>query len=264
MPTTGRQPLGLAGLTVAPGERAAGWLTIGESWQRRGEAVPVALVRGHEPGPIAYVQAVSDGDELNGLRVVQRLLVSLQPEQMSGAVWRCRWPTQGPSRRGRPAILGTGANSTAASRARATGPSPSGWRTRCSTNSCWPATWSSISTRTASCRCCPKSESAPAGGGRSIPNHSPWRWLLGWPTSSINKGRRGSLPGRRRRGASRRSNPELGGNPGIDATAVELGLRGVLRVLGHAGILPERPAPGEPPFVARGLLAILSRPAAGW
>ncbi len=262
MPTTGRQPLGLAGLTVAPGERAAGWLTIGESWQRRGEAVPVALVRGHEPGPIAYVQAVSDGDELNGLRVVQRLLVSLQPEQMSGAV-----------------VAVPVANPGAFAARQACDP-----RDGRKLNRCFPGqSDGTVTERLAhtlfhelvlACDLVvdlhqngivPMLPEVRVRTGRRGPQHTESLALamaFGLAHILDQQGPSGQLA----RAAPARGipaiDPELGGNPGIDATAVELGLRGVLRVLGHAGILPERPAPGEPPFVARGLLAILS-PAGG-
>jgi predicted deacylase len=56
--------------------------------------------------------------------------------------------------------------------------------------------------------------------------------------------------------------PELGGNPGIAPASVELGLRGVRNILRHAGILPGLPETDGPPFVARGLMPILS-PAGG-
>jgi predicted deacylase len=48
--------------------------------------VPLAVVHGARPGKLLYLQAVSDGDELNGLAVVREVLRHVKPEELSGAL----------------------------------------------------------------------------------------------------------------------------------------------------------------------------------
>ena len=86
MPIDAVQPLRIAQVTSQPGTREHGWLPIGEDWRRRDEAVPWVLLHGSRPGPVVYVQAVSDGDELNGLAVARRLIAEIDPQRLSGAV----------------------------------------------------------------------------------------------------------------------------------------------------------------------------------
>jgi len=60
-----------------------GWLV------RRGTGpvrLPVAVINGAEDGETLYLQAVSDGDELNGLGVVNRVVPRLDPAELSGTV----------------------------------------------------------------------------------------------------------------------------------------------------------------------------------
>ena len=71
---------------AAPGEKASGWLEIGHGRDGRPVEVPVAVINGKRDGKTLYIQAVSDGDELNGLGVVRRVVPQLDPEQLSGTV----------------------------------------------------------------------------------------------------------------------------------------------------------------------------------
>ena len=48
--------------------------------------VPVSLVNGADPGKTLYLQAVSDGDELNGLSVIRQVLRRLDPGRLSGRI----------------------------------------------------------------------------------------------------------------------------------------------------------------------------------
>ncbi|WP_327050808.1 succinylglutamate desuccinylase/aspartoacylase family protein [Halomicrococcus gelatinilyticus] len=72
--------------SAAPGEIDTGRLAVGETRDGSQFGLPVAVVNGDEDGDTLYVQAVSDGDELNGLGVVQRVLPQLRPEELSGTV----------------------------------------------------------------------------------------------------------------------------------------------------------------------------------
>jgi predicted deacylase len=72
--------------TAAPGEIATGRLAVGEARDGSELGLPVAVVNGARDGKTLYVQAVSDGDELNGVGVVQRLVPRLDPEQIAGEI----------------------------------------------------------------------------------------------------------------------------------------------------------------------------------
>jgi predicted deacylase len=72
--------------SAAPGEKDTGRLTVGEARDGSEVGLPVAVVNGAREGRTLYVQAVSDGDELNGLGVVQRLYPRIDPGELSGTV----------------------------------------------------------------------------------------------------------------------------------------------------------------------------------
>ncbi|WP_436936125.1 succinylglutamate desuccinylase/aspartoacylase family protein [Halovenus marina] len=72
--------------SAAPGESDTGSLTVGEN--RAGDSVglPVAVINGAQEGKTLYLQAVSDGDELNGLGVIRRVVPQIDPAELSGTV----------------------------------------------------------------------------------------------------------------------------------------------------------------------------------
>jgi predicted deacylase len=72
--------------SAAPGEFDTGRLEVGETRDGTTVGLPVAVVNGASDGDTLYVQAVSDGDELNGLGVVSRLLPRLDPAEISGTI----------------------------------------------------------------------------------------------------------------------------------------------------------------------------------
>ena len=74
----------LGSASAAPGETDTGRLSVGEARDGSEVGLPVAVVNGADDGKTLYVQAVSDGDELNGLGVIQRLLPQLDPADISG------------------------------------------------------------------------------------------------------------------------------------------------------------------------------------
>jgi len=69
-----------------PGEMATGELAIGTGRDGREAALPVAVVNGADAGKTLYVQAASDGDELNGVGVLRRVVPQLDPAEMAGTV----------------------------------------------------------------------------------------------------------------------------------------------------------------------------------
>jgi predicted deacylase len=72
--------------SAAPGEFDAGRLPVGEARDGSEVGLPVAVVNGADDGKTLYMQAVSDGDELNGLGVLTRLLPRLDPAELSGTI----------------------------------------------------------------------------------------------------------------------------------------------------------------------------------
>ena len=73
-------------LKAEPGSRCEGYLEVGELQDTTPVRLPVTLVNGAQPGLTIYLQSVSDGDELNGLAVIRRVLRRLDPAQLHGRV----------------------------------------------------------------------------------------------------------------------------------------------------------------------------------
>ncbi|MFP4590623.1 MAG: succinylglutamate desuccinylase/aspartoacylase family protein [Halobacteriales archaeon] len=71
---------------AAAGELGVGRLPIGEHPDGASLSLPVAVLEGADDGPTLYVQAGSDGDELNGVATVGRLLRRLDPAAVSGTI----------------------------------------------------------------------------------------------------------------------------------------------------------------------------------
>lgn len=69
-----------------PGEIDTGRLSIGETRDGTAVGLPVAVINGAEDGPTVYIQAASDGDELNGVAVVTRLMRDLDPDEIAGEI----------------------------------------------------------------------------------------------------------------------------------------------------------------------------------
>jgi predicted deacylase len=76
----------LGDASAAPGETDTGRLRVGESRDGSPVALPVCVVNGADDGETLYLQAVSDGDELNGLGVLTRVVPQLDPAELAGSV----------------------------------------------------------------------------------------------------------------------------------------------------------------------------------
>ncbi|WP_255194195.1 succinylglutamate desuccinylase/aspartoacylase family protein [Natronobeatus ordinarius] len=72
--------------SAAPGEADTGRLEVGETRDGSPVGLPVAVINGARPGKTLYVQAASDGDELNGVGVVSRVVPQLDPAEISGTI----------------------------------------------------------------------------------------------------------------------------------------------------------------------------------
>ncbi|MFB6094177.1 MAG: succinylglutamate desuccinylase/aspartoacylase family protein [Halanaeroarchaeum sp.] len=76
----------LGSASAAPGEVDTGRLEVGETRDGSPVGLPVAVINGAESGRTLYLQAVSDGDELNGLGVLTRVVPQLDPDELAGEV----------------------------------------------------------------------------------------------------------------------------------------------------------------------------------
>lgn len=72
--------------SAAPGETAVGRLDIGETRDGTPAGLPVCVINGSEQGRTLYIQAASDGDELNGVGVIRRLVPQLDPADLTGTI----------------------------------------------------------------------------------------------------------------------------------------------------------------------------------
>ncbi|ERG89311.1 MAG: putative deacylase, partial [halophilic archaeon J07HX5] len=71
---------------AAPGAIDTGRLRIGEARDGAPVGLPVAVINGADTGRTLYIQAASDGDELNGVGVVRQLVPQLDPADLSGTI----------------------------------------------------------------------------------------------------------------------------------------------------------------------------------
>ena len=77
---------GLGTARADPGEMDTGELDIGEGRDGRTVSLPVAVINGTRDGKTLYMQAASDGDELNGVGVLRRVVPQLDPRELSGTI----------------------------------------------------------------------------------------------------------------------------------------------------------------------------------
>lgn len=72
--------------TAGAGDLAIGELSVGEGRDGSEVTLPVAVVHGARDGETLYIQAASDGDEMNGVGVVSELVQTLDPTELAGTV----------------------------------------------------------------------------------------------------------------------------------------------------------------------------------
>jgi hypothetical protein len=76
----------LGSASADPGEVDTGRLEVGETRDGTTVGLPVAVINGAEGGRTLYVQAASDGDELNGVGVVRQVVPRIDPTELSGTI----------------------------------------------------------------------------------------------------------------------------------------------------------------------------------
>ena len=68
------QPIEIGGTTVSPGTRVTVNLPVADLYTSTSLHMPVQVVCGRRAGPVLFVSAAIHGDELNGVEVIRRLL----------------------------------------------------------------------------------------------------------------------------------------------------------------------------------------------
>ena len=81
-----REPFEIAGVRVAPGERAAVDLPVARLYTHTEMTMPVHVVHGRRPGPSLFVCAAIHGDEINGVEIIRRLLALPQLRRVRGTL----------------------------------------------------------------------------------------------------------------------------------------------------------------------------------
>lgn len=73
-------------LVAEPATRMEGHLKVGTMPDGTAVRLPIVLINGRHPGKTLYIQAISDGDELNGIAVIHKILRTVTPEQLHGRI----------------------------------------------------------------------------------------------------------------------------------------------------------------------------------
>ncbi len=71
---------------ASAGEMDVGRLRVGETRDGSHAEIPVCVINGARSGQTLYIQAASDGDELNGVGVLTRVVPRLDPAEISGTI----------------------------------------------------------------------------------------------------------------------------------------------------------------------------------
>lgn len=74
------------GVAADAGTRVNARVPIGSYADGAPVEMPVAVIRGRQPGPTLYLQAGLHGDEMTGIDICRRVLAELDPEHLSGTV----------------------------------------------------------------------------------------------------------------------------------------------------------------------------------
>lgn len=78
--------MNLGTASAAPGEIGIGRLLVSETRDGSSLSLPVCIVNGAAEGDTLYIQAASDGDELNGVGIVRSLVPRLDPGNLAGTL----------------------------------------------------------------------------------------------------------------------------------------------------------------------------------
>ncbi|AFL75095.1 succinylglutamate desuccinylase/aspartoacylase family protein [Thiocystis violascens] len=79
-------PLVIAGRRVQPGERARVDIPLPSLYTQTPVLMPVHVLQGRRPGPRLFVTASIHGDEINGVEIIRRLLLQKSLQRLSGTL----------------------------------------------------------------------------------------------------------------------------------------------------------------------------------
>lgn len=79
-------PLTICNVTIHPGEVANLALPLPELYSCASFYMPIKVIQGKEQGPCILLFSTINGDELNGLEIIQRLSGSIKPENLKGTL----------------------------------------------------------------------------------------------------------------------------------------------------------------------------------
>lgn len=78
------QKMVVGSLSAESGTQVKGHLSAGTMSDGTPVRIPIVLVNGKQSGKTLYLQAISDGNELNGIAVIHEILNHITPENLSG------------------------------------------------------------------------------------------------------------------------------------------------------------------------------------
>lgn len=74
------------GVCIKPGKRATVELPMARLYTNNAMTLPVHVVHGRNSGPVLFVSAAVHGDEINGVEIIRRLLISRSLAQLRGTL----------------------------------------------------------------------------------------------------------------------------------------------------------------------------------
>ena len=81
-----KPPVEVGSARAVPGQKVRGVLKVAEAADGTPIVLPLTIVSGRRPGPVAWVQAATHGDEYGGARALQEVVRGLDPSTMSGTL----------------------------------------------------------------------------------------------------------------------------------------------------------------------------------
>lgn len=84
MNNTNSHNLVVGSVVAEPGTQVEGHLYVSRLSDGTQIRIPVVLINGKLPGKTLYVQAISDGNELNGIAVLHEILSKIEPDKLTG------------------------------------------------------------------------------------------------------------------------------------------------------------------------------------
>jgi|TARA_R100000005_G_scaffold18672_2_gene7862 hypothetical protein len=85
MPANGKA-LDIGGQRVQPGERKVIDIPVAPTYTRDNLSISVQVVRGRRPGPVMFVCAAVHGDEINGVEIIRRILKDPHLDRLRGTL----------------------------------------------------------------------------------------------------------------------------------------------------------------------------------